>query len=174
MEWSRGSWKDSVLVITHSKGERKKSCISRGLCWRGLVNPPFPLGLPLVEVQRNLPGLPWTQRQVVDVIWTEKQDGCHPLGKAALWMPTSFPIIPFGLPFPLLPSKINNLLLFTLSPPSLGLVILVILVFASNFFKSGNLLYSHCPLTFFIQEELPIPPFLHVWHLSVPWVVLSV
>lgn len=53
VEWSRGSWKDSVLVITHSKGERKKSCISRGMCWRGLVNPPFPRGFLLLKFKET-------------------------------------------------------------------------------------------------------------------------
>ena len=71
----------------------------------------------------------------------------------------------FGLSFfPLFPpSKINNPLLFTLSPLALILVILdrylVILALVSDTGKPGNLLYSHCLLMSFIQEEFPIHPF---------------
>lgn len=71
------------------------------------------------------------------------------------WMPVSFPVRTFGLSFPFSPSKINNPLLFALSPPSLDLVILVILVFISNLGKSGNLLYSHHPLIFIHPRRVP-------------------
>lgn len=70
-------------------------------------------------------------------------------------MPMSFPVTTSVLPFPFSPSKINNPLMFALSPPSLGLVILVILVFISNLGKSGNLLYSHFPLTSIHPRRVP-------------------
>lgn len=96
---------------------------------------------------------------------TEASCGCD-IGRETGWLSfcgqgcfdgwvMSSPVITFGLPFPFSPSKIKNPLLFTLSPPPLGLVILVILVFISNLGRSGNLLYSHCPLTFICPRRVP-------------------
>lgn len=86
-EWIfQGSWKARKLVITNRKGERKQSCAWRGVCRRGLVDPPSPLGLPLVDIQRNLPGLPEHGSKLG--MWYG-QGCCRPLGsvgpgKAAL------------------------------------------------------------------------------------------
>lgn len=63
----------------------------------------------------------------------------------------------------------SHIIWFTLPPSHIRSCLLsphypwvVILVFMSNLGKSGNLLYPHCPLAFFIQEEFPTYLFPHV------------
>ena len=128
------------------------------------------------------PKSPWTQRQIGDVVWTEKQDHCHPLGsvgpgKAALMGNHELPNHTIWFTF-FPSSKINNPFLFTLSWLALVLVILdcslLILALFNDPGEPGNLLYSHCLLMSFFQEEFPVHPFPCVWYLAVTSVVLLV